>query len=152
VYAESEDGPSGRYHVRYAQSIGGAGKFGTPRLVSQAQPHAGNGAAYPGVAVDGQGTLYVTWELFEGSSTRPWGLEFTVSRDNGRSFSPPQLVPGSQDGDGATNGSHQGLLGKKLAVGDEGQVAIVNSSMQSGERSRVWLMRGRINASGAAAR
>lgn len=147
VYAESEDGPSGRYHVRYAQSIGGAGKFGNPRLVSQPRPHAGKGAGYPAVAVDGQGTLYVTWELFEGAATRPRGLEFTLSRDNGRSFAPPQLVPGSQDAGGATNGSHQGLLGKKLAVNNEGELAIVNSSMKPGERSRVWLMRGRVNGS-----
>jgi hypothetical protein len=146
VYAESEDGPSGRYHIRYAQSIGGAGKFGIPQLISQPQRQAGNGAAYPAVAVDGQGTLYVAWELFPGSSTRPLGLEYTVSRDNGRSFSLPQLVPGSQDAQGGANGSHQGLLGKKLAVNDEGRIAVVNSSMERGERSRVWLMRGRMNA------
>jgi hypothetical protein len=152
VYAESEDGPSGRYHVRYAQSIGGAGKFGIPQLISQPQRHGGNGAAYPAVAVDRQGTMYVTWEWFQGAATRPQGLEFTVSRDNGRSFSPPRLVPGSQDAEGATNGSHQGLLGKKLAVDDEGRVAVVNSSMKLGERSRVWLMRGRINTSGMTGR
>jgi hypothetical protein len=152
VYAESEEGPSGRYHVRYAQSVGGAGKFGIPQLISQPQRHGGNGAAYPAVAVDGRGMLYVAWELFQGSSNRPQGLEFTVSRDNGRSFSPPQLVPGSQDVEGATNGSHQGLLGKKLAVDDEGRIAVVNSSMKPGERSRVWLMRGRINARGMTGR
>lgn len=152
VYAESEDGPDGRYHVRYAQSIGGAGKFGNPRLISHPQRSAGNGAAYPALAVDGQGTLYVTWELFRDSSARPLGLEYTVSRDNGRSFSLPQLVPGSQDPDGAANGSQQGLLGKKLAVDDEGRVAVVNSSMQPGEHSRVWLMRGRINARAAPGR
>jgi hypothetical protein len=145
VYAESEDGPSGRYHVRYAQSVGGAGRFGIPQLISQPQGHGGNGAAYPTMALDGQGTLYVAWELFPGAATRPLGLEFTVSRDNGRSFSPPQLVPGSQDGAGATNGSHQGLLGKKLAVNDEGRIAVVNSSMKPGERSRVWLIRGRMS-------
>jgi hypothetical protein len=143
VYAQSEDGHSGRYHVRYAQSIGGVGKFGIPQVISQPQRHAGNGAAYPAVAVDRYGTLYVAWELFQGASARPRGLEFTVSRDNGRSFLPPQRVPGSQDDRGGANGSHQGLLGKKLAVGDH-SIAVVNSSMTLGERSRVWLMRGRI--------
>jgi hypothetical protein len=146
VYAESEDGPSGRYHVRYAQSIGGAGKFGNPQVISQPQRQAGHGAAYPAMAVDAQGTLYVAWELFQGPSSRPLGLEFTVSRDNGRSFTAPQPVPGSQDPQGASNGSHQGLLGKKLAVDDGGSIVVVNSSMKLGERSRVWLMRGRMSA------
>jgi hypothetical protein len=31
----------------------------------------------------------------------------------------------------------------KLAVGRDGTVAIVNSSIKQGEASRVWLMRGR---------
>ncbi|CAB3788028.1 sialidase family protein [Pararobbsia alpina] len=152
VYAQSEDGPSRRYHVRYAQSISGAGKFGVPRVISQPQRHAGNGAAYPAVAVDRQGTLYVAWELFQGTSTRPQGLEFTVSRDNGRSFLSPQRVPGSQDDRGGTNGSHQGLLGKKLAVGDDGRIAVVNSSLTLGERSRVWLMLGRLSVTSTAGR
>ncbi|MFM0006827.1 sialidase family protein [Paraburkholderia dipogonis] len=150
VYAESEDGPSGRYYVRYAQSIAGVGKFGIPQVISQPQRHAGNGAAYPAVAVDRQGTLHVAWELFQGASTRPLGLEFTVSRDDGHSFLPPQLVPGSQDERGGTNGSHQGLLGKKLAVGGDGRIAVVNTSMKLGGHSRVWLMLGRMNASGTA--
>jgi hypothetical protein len=57
-------------------------------------------------------------------------------------FSAPILVPGSRDRTG-TNGSHQGLLMRKLAVNRAGAIAIVNSSLTENERSRVWLMRGR---------
>jgi len=33
---------------------------------------------------------------------------------------------------------------RKLAVGRDGEVAIVNSSFRENERSRVWLIRGRL--------
>jgi hypothetical protein len=142
VYAESAAGPGGPYHIRYAQSIDGAGKFGVPQVIST--PRHGAGAAYPAVALDGQGSLYVMWEVFPEAAASPQGLAFTCSRDNGRSFSSPELVPGSIDARGGTNGSHQGLLAKKLAVGDGGRIAVVNSGLKLNERSRVWLMRGRV--------
>jgi hypothetical protein len=81
------------------------------------------------------------WELFPDHRQRPRGLGLVVSRDGGRSFTPPVVVPGSVDPAGGSNGSHQGLLMKKLAVNRTGAVAIVNSSLTEGERSRVWLMR-----------
>ncbi len=84
------------------------------------------------------------WELFRDS--RHWyyprGLALAVSRDAGRSFTPPAVVPGSIDPAGGFNGSNQGLLMKKLAVNGRGAVAIVNSSLKANERSRVWLIRG----------
>lgn len=135
VYAESPTGRGGRYQIRYAQARTDGRGFGPPRTIAE-------GGAYPTIEADGQGGLYVTWEMFGRIAQRPQGLGMTVSRDGGRSFAPPATVPGSRDPLGGTNGSHQGLLGKKLAVDFFGNIAVINSSLQPGERSRVWLMRG----------
>jgi hypothetical protein len=53
-------------------------------------------------------------------------------------------VPGSADAPGHWNGSHQGLLMQKLAVNAHGAIAVVNSSLRDGARSRIWLIRGEI--------
>ncbi|MFL6713197.1 MAG: hypothetical protein ACJ8LN_09735, partial [Sulfurifustis sp.] len=69
----------------------------------------------------------------------------------GQSFARPVVVPDSIDPGGGTNGSHQGLLMRKLAVNGAGAIAIVNSSLEPGRRSRVWLIRGeRLHARGEA--
>jgi hypothetical protein len=144
VYAESSTGPFGRYHIRYTQSTAGAGKFGAPRAISAPAPNAMTGAGYPALAIDAQGRLCVMWEVFPDSASGPQGLTITFSRDGGDSFTPPMLVPGSSNPAAGTNGSHQGLLMKKLAVDRAGRIAIVNSSLKLNDRSRVWLMRGHL--------
>jgi hypothetical protein len=136
AYAESEDGPLVRHHVRYTRSTDGAQTFAPPRKLSKP------GGAFPDLRLDGQGNPYVLWELVPDPRKRPHGLGIAVSRDAGRTFSPPALVPGSADPAGGSNGSHQGLLMRKLAVNHDGAVAIVNSSLKDGEKSRVWLVRG----------
>ena len=141
VYAESDRGPFGRYQIRYARSAEGVAGFGQARTLSAP---GSTGAAYPALALDAQGVLYVSWEVFPAPRERPRGLAFTSSRDGGEHFSAPALVPGSQDPGGGYNGSHQGLLGKKLAASGNGSIALVNSSLKPGERSRVWLIRGRL--------
>jgi hypothetical protein len=137
VYAESSGGPFERYHIRYTRSTDGARSFEPPREISKP------GAGFPALRIDGNGNLYVMWELFENHRQRPRGLALAVSRDGGRSFTPPQVVPESIDASGGWNGSLQGLLMSKLAVNRHGDIAIVNSSLKDGERSRVWLIRGR---------
>jgi hypothetical protein len=52
------------------------------------------------------------------------------------------LVPESADA-GAT-GSSEGLLMRKLAVNRDGATAVANSSFKEKERSRAWLLRGRL--------
>ena len=136
AYAESTGGPFERYRVRYARSTDGGRTFQPSRPVSDM-----NGA-FPSLAVDDRNSVYVLWELFESHRSRPRGLGFSVSRDGGRSFSAPVRVPGSAGRPGHWNGSFQGLLMKKLAVNGAGSVAVVNSSLRDGERSRVWLIRG----------
>jgi hypothetical protein len=135
VYGESSGGPFERYRVRYARSRDGGRSFEPSRRLSNV-----NGA-FPSLAVDGQRGVYVLWELFHDERRRPRGLGFALSRDGGASFTRPALVPGSADPPGHWNGSHQGLLMKKLAVNAHGAVAVVNSSLRENERSRVWLIR-----------
>ncbi|HYD96284.1 MAG TPA: sialidase family protein [Noviherbaspirillum sp.] len=142
AYAESEGGPFERYRVRYARSSDGGQVFEPARDLS---PPPGKGsAAFPSLAVDAAGTVFVSWELYPDRRDRPRGLGMTVSRDGGRSFSAPQTVPGSADPAGGGNGSHQGLLMEKLAVNDTGEVVLVNSSLKQNAGSRVWLLRGRL--------
>ena len=62
----------------------------------------------------------------------------------GRSFSRAQVVPGSVDAAGGFNGSGQGILMNKLAMGSDGAVAVVNSSLLLGAQSRVWMIRGHL--------
>ena len=135
VYAESAGGPFDRYSVRYTRSFDGGRSFEPSRAVSNVN------AGFPSLALDGSGRVYVLWELFHQHRHRPRGLGFAASGDAGRSFSAPALVPGSADAPGHWNGSHQGLLMQKLAVNPDGAIAVVNSSLRDGVRSRVWLIR-----------
>ena len=142
VYAHAPAGRGGRYHIRYARSPGGPAPFSAGRTIS-AVGSGTDSAAYPAIAVDGGNRVYVSWEAMAAGAPRPHALGIAVSGDGGRHFSLPAQVPGSAVGPRAGGGSHQGLLGKKLAADASGRLAIVNSSMLPGERSRVWLMRGR---------
>ncbi|MFL6650974.1 MAG: sialidase family protein [Sulfurifustaceae bacterium] len=149
VYAESSGGPFERYQIRYTRSSDGARTFDPPREISRSTTNRAT-AGFPSLALDGTGNVYVLWELFR-DHRRPRGLGFAVSRDRGQSFARPVVVPDSIDPGGGTNGSHQGLLMRKLAVNGAGAIAIVNSSLEPGRRSRVWLIRGeRLHARGEA--
>ena len=142
VYAQAPAGREGRSHIRYARSPGGPAPFDEARTVSAAGSGA-ESAAYPAIAVDGGDRVYVSWEVMAKGAPRPHALGIAVSGDGGKRFGLPAQVPGSAVERGAGGGSHQGLLGKKLAADATGRLAVVNSSMLPGERSRVWLMRGR---------
>jgi hypothetical protein len=144
VYAESQGGPFDRYHVRYTRSMDGGRTFEAPRDISQPTPKSFAGAAFPALGLDAEGNLYVMWELYHDHRQRPQGLGLVVSRDGGRSFSAPSVVPGSIDPAGGSNGSHQGLLMKKLAVNGRGELAIANSTLKENARSRVWLIRAKM--------
>ena len=136
VYAEASGGPFGPPRILYTRSSDSARSFEPPREL------AAPGTAYPALSVDAGGNLYVLWELFRDTRETPRGLAFAVSRDGGRTFTVPAVVPGSIDPAGGANGSNQGLLMRKLAVNSHGAVSIVNSSLIRGAGSRVWLIRG----------
>jgi hypothetical protein len=136
AYAESTGGPFDRYTVRYTRSSDGGASVEPSRQISNVN------AAFPSLALDAKGGVYLVCELFHEDRSRPRGLGYAVSRDSGRTFSRPALVPGSADPPGHWNGSHQGLLMRKLAINARGNVAVVNSSLRDSHASRVWLMRG----------
>lgn len=142
AYAESADGPFGPSRVRHARSFDGGRTFEPPRDISVPMPAGAVSASYPSLAADRRGNVVVTWELARATRQQPRGLAVAVSTDGGASFTPPALVRDSADPEGGSNGSRQGLLMKKLALGEQGAVAVVNSSFRAGARSRVWLMRG----------
>jgi hypothetical protein len=133
AYAETPPGPLDLRHVRYTYSSDGGKAFQAPRPISS------QGAGYPSLALDGSNGVYVIWELFGSHEQRSRGLGIAVSRDGGEKFDVPGTVPESADG--GWNGSSQGLLMHKLAVSGDGRIALVNSSLEQGRRSRVWLIR-----------
>lgn len=141
VYAESSKGPFDRYRIRYTRSTDGARSFDAPRNISQPLPGKAVSAAFPEIAIDGGKAVFVLWESYDAARERPRGLGMAVSRDGGRGFGSPAMVPGSVDPDGGFNGSYQGLLMKKLAVSRAGGIAIANSALVQDRGSRIWIMR-----------
>ncbi len=142
VYAESPAGPFDRYHIRYTRSNDGAHTFEKPREISGPLSEKYESSSFPALSADGEGNLYVLWELFPDWEGRPRRLGFTVSTDAGRTFASPSVVPSSADPELGDNGSRQGLLMRKLAVNRAGAIAVVNSTFKRNEASHVWFFRG----------
>ena len=119
--------------VRYARSSDGGSSFAPPRDISDGS------SGFPALSLDAKGNVYVLWERFR----EPYlanGLALAVSADRGSTFKSIDVPDSAGAG---RNGSLQGLLMRKLAVSADGTVAIVNSSFQENEASRVWLIRAR---------
>jgi hypothetical protein len=142
--AESSGGPFDGYQIHYARSSDGGRTFEPAREISRPHPPSIESAAFPALNLDEQDNVYVLWELYPVWREQPRGLAIACSRAGGETFTAPAIVPGSSDADGGANGSHQGLLMRKLAVNPTGAVAVVNSSLKHNEKSRVWLMRGQL--------
>jgi hypothetical protein len=138
AYAEILGGPFGRPHVRYTVSDDAGEAFHPSRDLS-GQATGERSAGFPALSVVGERDVFVLWEVYPDEEDRPRGLALMRLRD-GDVIAPATPVPASRDPAGGTNGSHQGMLTRKLAVG-AGGIAVVNSSLQPGVRSRVWLMR-----------
>ena len=141
VYAESLGGLFERSRIRYTRSNDGGRSFETAKDIAGPHTEQFGSAHFPALAVDGHDNLYFIWELLPGRRGHSQGLGFTVSRDAGRTFAPPAIVPGSIDPKLGFNGSQQGLLMRKLAVNRAGAVAVVNSTFKRNEKSSVWLFR-----------
>ncbi len=142
VYAESPAGPFERYHIRYTRSNDGARTFEKPREISGPLAKRFESAGFPALSLDGKDNIYIIWELFPKRRGYPGGLGFTSSRDGGRSFESPSVIPGSADPALGINGSQQGLLMRKLAVNGTADLALVNSTFKKDQSSRIWLFRG----------
>jgi hypothetical protein len=128
---------AGLAEVRYTATVAGGG-FAAPRTLAAST--SDGGAAYPSLANDDREGLLVIWENL-GPKEQSRSLGVAISHNGGRSFSAPAVVPGSAAPPGGSNGSQQGLLGRKLAVDGAGRIAVVNSSLLPGHRSRVVLIR-----------
>ncbi|MBI4611708.1 MAG: exo-alpha-sialidase [Candidatus Rokubacteria bacterium] len=142
VYAESPAGPFERYRIRYTRSLDRGRTFAAPKELSSLHTEKFASVNFPALSVDGRDNLYVLWELFPSRGTYSQGLGFTSSRDAGRTFAPPMVIPGSVDPALGFNGSQQGLFMRKLAVNGAGAIAVVNSTFKPNEKSRVRLFRG----------
>ncbi len=143
AYGESPSGPFRQYHVRYTRSPAGTEAFEGPTVISDQSSEAHESAHFPTLRVQSNGTLHVLWELFPEAGGRPRGLAHTMSLDGGDTFAAPTVVPNTADPSHGFNGSQQGLLMEKLAVNDDGTLAVVNSTFDRGTSSRIWLYRGR---------
>lgn len=149
VFAESEGGPFDAQHIRYTQSQDGGRTFDAPRMISHPLPSGSVAASAPSIEVGANGAVHVQFELHPHASQRARGLALTSSANQGREFSPPAMVPASVDRAGGSNGSQQGSLTDKLAIGGDTHIAVVNSSFKADEQSRVWLIRGTHEAAAA---
>ncbi len=125
--------------ILYTRRPVGAETFAAPRRITRS-----GSAGYPSLAIDREAGVYVAWERFPTIEGRPLGLGFVHSRDAGRTFSSPLVVPHTDDVQLGFNGSLQGALMRKLAVTENGTVAVVNSSFREGMGSRVRLILGRL--------
>lgn len=143
VYAESPAGPFTRSHIRYSRRPAGADVWPAPRQISGDSGGRSADVGFPALSLDRRGRVYVLWERHPPQGRRSQGLGLSHSGDGGANFAPPSVVPGSDDPAHGVNGSQQGLLMRKLAVGPAGAVAVVNSTFKPGEASRIWLFRGR---------
>jgi hypothetical protein len=146
VYSESPAGPMQQYDIMATRLPEGGKGFEEPREISGPHPGEFKSANFPSLDVDGEGRVYVLWELFPEAQIRPRGVGLTFSDDRGNTFVPPLVVPGSIDPELGINGGQQGLLMRKLAVNQAGKIAIVHSTFNPDVSSHVWLIRGVVAA------
>ncbi|EWH00343.1 sialidase family protein [Halomonas sp. BC04] len=140
AYAEAADGPGHPARIHYARSERG-GHFTAPRELHDEGSERTAGQGYPSITVKGR-HIHLLWERFPDPRQRPRGLGMMHSADGGETFSPPSIVPESVV-EAGFNGNLQGLLTHKLAVNDNGDIAVVNSTFVPDQASHVWLIRGR---------
>ena len=143
----------GRLHLAYAYSADpGGAHYGVRHAVAEPDSRVGapetgagsetTGAHAPALAVAGAGVVHLLWERFPEPGQRPLGLGHALWSEAAGGFSPATIVPGTADAELGFNGSQQGLLMRKLAAGDDGAVAVVNSRFREGEDSQVRLFLG----------
>lgn len=142
VYGERDDGRNGRYRIIYSRASDESRTFSEPRIVSGAFSRNMDSANFPMLRIDGDDRLIITWETYQNRRGRPTGTSFAISANGGESFSDPQPLPGTGDGEDGFHGSQQGLLMSKLAVNQSGHLAFVNSTYRQNQASRVRLFRG----------
>lgn len=118
-----------RNHVLRKSSDGGA-SFGPPVEISDdgwqvpSCPHSG-----PSIGRDRRGWLHVSWFTL-GRSEEEAGIYYSVSKDDGKSFAPRQLVQANTAPE---------ILYSNLAVGDNDFVYLAWSNLDNSGRAQIFL-------------
>ncbi|WP_169617270.1 sialidase family protein [Nodosilinea sp. P-1105] len=142
VYGESPAGRRQRYHIRYTQRAPEAAEFSPPKAIAADHSDTYQSVNFPALGLDADDTLYVLWDLFPRWRDRPRGLGLTRSQDGGQSFADPIAIPATLNPELGAMGSQQGLLMRKLAVNEDGAIAIAYSTFRPQTASHIWLIRG----------
>jgi len=145
VFAEGDRILSSRYEIYYSRKQRSDGTFEQPRVVSSFHSGQIRSTAFPDIAINENGSIYLLWELYPDRGQHSRGLGYAYSFDGGSSFSNPGLIPGSSDPDYGVNGSRQGSLMSKLSVNDTGSIAVAHSTFKRDESSHIWIFRGESN-------
>lgn len=143
AWMEGHNGRLGDYRIRYGRVKPLANGMAEPVTISAPLPPGFDSAGFPSLELDREGNPFVLFELFRDRSRRGVGLALVQSGDGGSSFTRPALIPRGGSKSAGVNGSLQGLLMDKLAVIPEGEPIVVNSTIDPGGASHVWLMRTR---------
>jgi hypothetical protein len=123
------DGNKIRNHV-LRKSIDGAASFGAPVEISNdgwqvpSCPHSG-----PSIGRDTRGQLHVSWFTL-GRSEGEAGIYYSVSKDDGRSFAPRQLVQANTAPE---------TLYATLAVGDDDRVYLAWSNLDGDGKAQIFM-------------
>jgi len=118
-----------RNHVLRKSTDGGA-TFGAPVEISDdgwqvsSCPHSG-----PSITRDRRGWLHVSWFTL-GRSEKEAGIYYSVSKDNGKSFSPRRLVHANTAPE---------VLYNNLAIGDDDTVYLVWSNLDGNNRAQIFM-------------
>jgi len=122
------DGNKFRNHVLRKSTDGGV-TFGAPVEISNdgwqvpSCPHSG-----PSLGRDSRGQLHVSWFTL-GRSEQEAGIYYSVSKDDGKTFTPRQLVQANTAPE---------TLYNNLIVGDDDTVYLAWSNLDSGNRAQIY--------------
>ncbi len=123
------DGNKIRNHV-LRKSTDGAATFSAPVEISDdgwqvpSCPHSG-----PSIGRDRRGWLHVTWFTL-GRSEKEAGIYYSVSKDDGKSFEPRQLVHANTAPE---------TLYANLAVGDDDNIYLAWSNLDNRSRAQIFM-------------
>ena len=123
------DGNKIRNHV-LRKSTDSAGSFGAPVEISNdgwqvpSCPHSG-----PSIGRDSRGQLHVTWFTL-GRSEQEAGIYYSVSKDDGKSFGPRQLVQANTAPE---------TLYATLVVGSDDRVYLAWSNLDGDNRAQIFV-------------
>jgi hypothetical protein len=123
------DGNKIRNHV-LRKSTDSATSFGAPVGISNdgwqvpSCPHSG-----PSIGRDSRGQLHVSWFTL-GRSEQEAGIYYSVSKDDGKSFAPRQLVQANTAPE---------TLYATLAVGDDDRVYLAWSNLDSNNKAQIFI-------------